>query len=436
MKVLFINTNDISGGAARAAMRIMRGVQRSGVEALMFVKTKYSQSSDVIELSCFEPKNLFYRIGDVIAKKIKNKWQHYKWHPYKLTKQNVFMSDLRSTRIWGALRKIDYDVLHLHWINLRFIDINELSKIHKPIVWTLHDSWPFCGVCHYFIDCEQYQTHCGACPMLGSHNERDLAYEIFEKKLEAYKDLDLHIVTPSRWLGDCAKKSALLGRFPVHVIPNCLDTDLFRPLSSAEILTIAERQQNAVVSRVLREATEKRIAKPLILFGAMNAANDRRKGFASLLSALQILDAQGFEVHLVVFGANEQELPMKFQNIDVTFVGYIHDSSILTALYNIANVMVVPSLTENLSNAIMESLSCATPVVAFNIGGNSDMIDHEQNGYLAKELDCEDMAKGIQWCIEHNTDGVLSRNSRDKVMTNYTIDIVSKQYKQLYQSIV
>jgi len=435
VKVLFVNTSDISGGAARAAMRIMRGVQH-GVEAQMFVKTKYSQSSDVIELSCFEPQNVFYRISDLIAKKIKNKWQHYKWHPYKLTKQNVFMSDLRSTRIWGALQKIDYDIVHLHWINLRFIDVRELARIKKPIVWTLHDSWPFCGLCHYFIDCERYQTHCGACPQLGSEKEQDLAYEIFEKKLEAYKDLDLHIVTPSRWLGDSAKKSALLGRFPVHVIPNCLDTDLFRPLSDTEILTIAEHQQNAVVSRVLREATqEKGLAKPLILFGAMNAANDRRKGFASLLSALQILDAQGFEAHLVVFGANAQELPMTFQNIDVTFVGYIHDSSVLTAFYNVANVMVVPSLTENLSNAIMESLSCATPVVAFNIGGNSDMIDHQQNGYLAEENNCEDLANGIKWCIGHNTDGFLSKNAREKVLNNFTIDIVSKQYKYLYESL-
>ena len=437
MKVLFVNTNDISGGAARAAMRIMRGVQQSGVEAQMFVKDKYSKSLDVIPLSTYAPSsNWLCNIFKWVVQKFKNRYHMFKWHPYKRIKQNVFMSDLRHTDIHGALQKLDYDIVHLHWINNRFLDIRELSKIHKPIVWTLHDSWPFCGVCHYFIDCERYQTHCGACPMLGSKNEQDLAYEIFEKKLEAYKDLNLHIVTPSRWLGDCAKKSALLGRFPVHVIPNCLDTDLFRPLSSAEILTIAERLQNAVVSRVLREATEKRIAKPLILFGAMNAANDRIKGFASLLSALQILDAQGFKAHLVVFGANAQDLPMTFQNIDVTFVGYIHDSSVLTTLYNVANVMVVPSLTENLSNAIMESLSSGTPVVAFNIGGNSDMIDHQQNGYLANELDCEDMAHGIQWCIENYTNDVLSLNARQKVMNNYTIEIVSEQYKQLYQTLV
>ena len=437
MKILFVNTNDSSGGAARAAMRIMRGVQQSGVEAQMFVKDKYSKSSDVIPLSTYtSSSNWLFDIFKWVIQKFKNRYHMFKWHPYKRTKQNVFMSDLRHTNINGALQKLDYDIVHLHWINNRFLDIKELVKIHKPIVWTLHDSWPFCGVCHYFIDCERYQTHCGACPMLGSNKEHDLAFEIFEKKLDAYKDLDLHIVTPSRWLGECAKKSALLGRFPVHVIPNCLDTDLFRPLSSAEILTIAERQQNAVVSRVLREATqEKGLAKPLILFGAMNAANDRIKGFASLLSALQIIDAQGFKAQLVVFGANAQELPMKFQNIDVTFVGYIHDSSILTALYNVANVMVVPSLTENLSNAIMESLSCGTPIVAFNIGGNSDMIDHQQNGYLAKELDCEDLAKGIEWCLAHNADGSMSKNAREKVMNNYTVDIVSNQYKELYESI-
>ncbi|MBQ4393863.1 MAG: glycosyltransferase [Paludibacteraceae bacterium] len=437
MRVLFINTNDTSGGAARAAMRIMRGVQQCGVEAQMFVKDRYSKSSDVIPVSHFAPpSNFLLDIFKWIIQKFKNRYHMFKWHPYKHTKQNVFMSDLRHTNIHGALQKLDYDIVHLHWINNRFLDIREMAKIHKPIVWTLHDSWPFCGVCHYFIDCNRYQNHCGTCPMLGSKKEQDLAYEIFENKLAAYRDLDFHIVTPSRWLGDCAKKSALLGRFPVHVIPNCLDTELFCPLSKTEIQTIAERQQNAVVSRVLREATEKRLEKPLILFGAMNAANDRRKGFSSLLSALQLLDKQGFTAHLVVFGANAQELPMHFRNIDVTFVGYIGDSQLLTALYNIADVMVVPSLTENLSNAIMESLSCGTPVVAFNIGGNSDMIDHQQNGYLATELDCEDMAYGIQWCIKNNTNDVLSMKARQKVMNNFTIDIVSKQYKQLYQSLL
>lgn len=437
MKVLFVNTNDTSGGAARAAMRIMRGGQQSGVEAQMFVKDKYSQSQDVIPVSTYAPSsNWLLDIFKWVIQKFKNRYHMFKWHPYKRTKQNVFMSDLRHTDIHGALQKLDYDIVHLHWINNRFLDIRELAKIHKPIVWTLHDSWPFCGVCHYFIDCERYQTHCGACPMLGSNKEQDLAYEIFEKKLEAYKDLNLNVVTPSRWLGDCAKKSALLGRFPVHVIPNCLDTDLFRPLLSAEILTIAERQQNAVVSRVLREATqEKGLAKPLILFGAMNAANDRIKGFASLLSALQILDAQGFNAHLVVFGANAQELAMKFQNIDVTFVDYIHNSSVLIALYNIANVMVVPSYSEVFGQTASEAMSCGTPVVAFRCTGIQDVVE-EDCGYLAEPYSSEDLAKGIKYCVENNMNNVLGVAARESALRRFAVKVVSKQYIALYKSLV
>ncbi len=438
MKVLFVNTNDTSGGAARAAMRIMRGVQQSGVEAQMFVKDKYSRSSDVIPLSAYTPSsNWLLNVFKWVIQKFKNRYHMFKWHPYKRTKQNVFMSDLRHTDIHGALQKLDYDIVHLHWINNRFLDIRELAKIRKPIVWTLHDSWPFCGICHYFVDCKRYQSQCGACPMLGSNKEKDLAYEVFEMKLKAYKDLNLHIVTPSRWLGESAKKSALFGQFPVHVIPNCIDTNLFCPLSIEEITTFAERQENAVIRRVFSEATQdKRIEKPFVLYGAMNAATDRIKGFSSLLSALQLLDKQGFEANFVVFGANEQELPMLFKHISVTFVGYIGDSHILAALYSIADIMVVPSLTENLSNAIMESLSCGTPVVAYNIGGNSDMIDHKHNGYLAVERDSEDLARGIAWSLKHNVDGALSKNARKKVLDNYTIDIVSEQYKTLYESLV
>lgn len=435
MRVLFINTNDTSGGAARAAMRIMRGVQQSGVEAQMFVKDKSSKSSDVIPVSHYAPpSNFLLDIFKWIIQKFKNRYHMFKWHPYKHTKQNVFMSDLRHTDIHGALQQLDYDIVHLHWINNRFLDIREMAKIHKPIVWTLHDSWPFCGVCHYFLDCKRYQNHCGTCPILGSKKEQDLAYEIFEKKLAAYRDLDLHIVTPSQWLGDCAKKSALLGRFPVHVIPNCLDTELFCPLSKTEIQTIAERQQNAVVSRVLREAMEKRLEKPLILFGAMNAANDRIKGFSSLLSALQILDKQGFEANLVVFGASETDLPLNFEHISVTFVGFVSDVNLLVWLYNAADVMVVPSLTENLSCAIMEALSCGTPVCCFNIGGNGDMVEHQVNGYLAREKDCTDLAHGIQECITHSAEWGTA--ARESVVKKYAVEVVAKQYVELYKELV
>lgn len=436
MKVLSVNTNDTYGGAARAAMRIMQGVQQHGLETQILVKEKHTRDTAVVSLQQFLLKNKLYRIVDWVAQKLKNKYYHWLWRPYRKTKENVFMSDSRGTRLGGALQKLDYDVLHLHWINQRFIKLQDLPK-DNPIIWTLHDSWPFCGVCHYFVDCEQYKTHCGDCPMLHSGKEKDLSYRIFEEKLRAYRDLNLHIVTPSRWLGECAKKSALFGRFPVTVIPNCLETDVYHPLSEQEMneRLLVAIQQNQALHSVKRAAGEK-AAKPLILYGAMNAATDRRKGFASLLSALQTFDKQSFEANLVVFGASESDLPMQFEHISVHFIGYVSDTELLVMLYNLADVMVVPSLTENLSCAIMESLSCATPVCCFDIGGNGDMVEHKVNGYLAKEKDSDDLARGIRWCLDNNKDGSLSDAARQKVMDNYTIEQVGKQYAELYESIL
>lgn len=416
MKILFVNTNDTSGGAARAAVRIMRGVQQSGVEAQMFVKFKNSQASDIVPLSRFVPTNILYKACDWIATKIKNKWQHHKWHLYKQTKQNLYFSDLRSTRIRGALQKFDYDIVHLHWINNRFLDIDELKKIKKPIVWTLHDSWPFTGICHVPYECKQYESHCGACPMLGSSKEKDLAYEVFEKKMDAYKDLNLHIVTPSKWLADCAKRSALFGGFPITVIPNCIDTDLYLPMDKLEARKVLGLDPD----------------KKYLLFGAMHAVEDANKGFTYLKEALTQIPETNVE--LLVYGTNDDMLQHHLP-IPVLGYGYIEYDKLMVLLYNAADVCVVPSLSENLSNTIMESLACGTPVVAFHIGGNGDMIDHKRNGYLAAERDCEDLAKGIEWCIVNNADGSLSKNAREKILNNFTISVVSEQYMKIYQSI-
>ena len=136
MKVLFVNTNENYGGAARAASRIMRGVQRLGVNVQMFVKNRGSRAQDVHAIWDYVPSNPLFKVFDWIAQKIKNQWFHYKWRPYANTKHDAFLSDMRSMSCHGALQKMDYDIIHLHWINQRFLDLRELRKIHKPIVWT------------------------------------------------------------------------------------------------------------------------------------------------------------------------------------------------------------------------------------------------------------------------------------------------------------
>lgn len=422
LRVLSICTSDHVGGAAKAAYRIQLAVRELGIDSQMLVKDKGTLDPNVVSLDEFIPKNRSYRLFDWIRNKIKNKIQHFRWRRYP-RRLSYYLSDMRSTDICGVLQKLDYDILHLHWINQRFLPLDKLPK-DKPIVWTLHDSWPFCGVCHYFLNCKGYQKECGHCPMLGSDLENDLSHQIWHKKKVLYQDLALHIVTPSRWLAECAKKSSLLGRFPISVIPNCLDVNLFRPL-----------QENEISPR-WRYLQEKKSEKPYLLYGAMNATTDKIKGFSNLLSALQILDKQGkgnlFE--LIVFGT-DQPLEGIPTTIPIHYVGYVQEEQEIVSLYNLAAVMVVPSLTENLSNTIMESLSCGTPVVAFDIGGNGDMIAHKKNGYLAKEQDNLDLAEGVLWCLESNAGKAFSVATRQSVIQRYAPLLVGRHYLDLYSSI-
>ena len=418
-RILVVSTSDASGGAARAAYRIHRAVQSLGTECWMLVKNKMTTDSNILQLSDYLPTSSAYRIYDWIRNKIKNKIQHYRWNHYPY-REDVFMSDLRSVPLHGALQQLDFDVLHLHWINLRFLDIKELKKTKKPIVWTLHDCWAFTGICHYFYTCERYKSTCGNCPFLHSGKENDLSAAVWRKKQKIYNDLDLHIVTPSNWLAQAARESALFGRFPVTVIPNPIDTDYFTPGSRQMAFELLQLNPD----------------KKYILFGAMNAIRDKNKGYNKFLSAIRHFEkmADHSDVELIIFGAGE-ELGALNIRLNVHNPGMLHDEQLL-AVYRAASVMVVPSLSENLSNIIMESLSCGTPVVAFHIGGNSDMIDHKQNGYLAEPFNSEDLAAGIAWCLDNNTSGELSRRARSKVEENYSMQRVGEMYVELYKELI
>ncbi|MCE5332608.1 MAG: glycosyltransferase, partial [Bacteroidales bacterium] len=206
--ILSVNVSDSSGGAARAAYRIHCAVNQYGANSRMLVRDKTLNDETILSVSQFDHPSPIKHIYRYIQNKLKNKAQHYRLDKYP-GKEDVFMSDLRSASIHGAFQKIDFDILHLHWINLRFLDLKELQNVHKPIVWTLHDCWPFTGICHYFYDCDRYVKSCGNCPFLHSGKENDLSHQIWKQKKQLYNELDLHIVTPSRWLAEAARKSSL-----------------------------------------------------------------------------------------------------------------------------------------------------------------------------------------------------------------------------------
>jgi glycosyltransferase involved in cell wall biosynthesis len=200
-----------------------------------------------------------------------------------------------------------------------------------------------------------------------------------------------------------------------------LDLNLFKPVDKAT----AHREWGLP------------IAKRLILFGAMSPTSDHRKGFDFLYKSLKQLNAKwAGKAELVVFGSNKPENSPDF-GLPVHYLGYLQDDVKLSLLYSEVDIMVVPSRQDNLPNTVVESLACGTPVVAFNIGGMSDMIDHKINGYLAKPFDISDLSAGIDWVIsDEKRHKYLRIKARDKAMLCFDIKKTARQYASLYEDVI
>jgi len=296
--------------------------------------------------------------------------------------------------------------------------IEDLAKIKKPIVWSLHDMWAFTGGCHYDEFCGAYKNRCGNCKLLNFKKPYDLSRWIWNRKNRVLSNINnLTIIGLSKWLANCAKESALFKDKSIINLPNPLDTTLFKPIDKKTAREILNLPQN----------------KKLILFGAINPLGYPRKGFKELKEALNKL--KGENVELVVFGSSKPKSPPNFK-YKTHYLGHLYDDSSLCILYNAVDVIVVPSLQENLSNTIMECLSCGTPAVAFDIGGNSDMIEHKNNGYLAKPSDTSDLAYGIEWVINHKNYDKLCEDVRKKEKKNLDQTVVVEQYIKLYKKIL
>jgi glycosyltransferase involved in cell wall biosynthesis len=285
------------------------------------------------------------------------------------------------------------DIIYLHWVLGGFLNLSSMEKLmhlNKPVVIVMHDMWAITGGCHHSFTCAKYISGCGNCPILPGQKEKDLSFREFNKKLKLYSKYDnLFFVSPSRWLFDCAKKSMLTRDKPVFCIPNALDGTTYKPF------------EKSVAKRILNIDPEETI----IAFGAV-AIDSPYKGLSFLLEALQILHKQDLKkTSVLIFGSNYNKKIADAIPFKTRFMGHLTDDYAMVLMYNSADVLVVPSLADNLPTVVMEALSCGTPVVGFHVGGIPDLIDHLKNGYLARYKDAGDIAQGILYCIENKIMG-------------------------------
>lgn len=413
MRVLIVNTSEKAGGAAVAANRLMDALNNNGVKAKMLVRDKVSEDITVVGL----PHSLKSQWSFL--------WERWCifWHLH-FSKKNLFALDIANAGndITSLPEFKEADVIHLHWVNQGMLSLKGIRKIlnsGKPVVWTMHDIWPASSICHLTLGCHHYNNGCGNCkylPQGGGKN--DLSARIWKKKQKVYSAGSISFVTCSRWLASEAKLSGLLAGQRIETIPNPIDTHLYRPEGKKEA----------------RLRTHLPADKHIILFIAQKATNPY-KGMDYLIEACQMMSETYPEMRdntcVAILGGHGEDFEGKLPFPTIS-LGYVSEDKRIVDIYNAADVFVLPSLSENLPNTIMEAMACGVPSVGFKVGGIPEMIDHRRNGYVANYRDAKDLAAGIHWVLFEADQENIKTACLQKVMHNYSQHAVALQYIEVY----
>lgn len=417
MRVLIVNTSERTGGAAIAASRLLESLNSVGVDARMLVLHKSSHSDKVIA------------IGKPWQRKLSFIWERLIiWINNFFSRKNLFTVSIANSGFNISKTSVfkEADIIHLHWINQGMLSLNNIREIiesGKPVVWTMHDMWECTSICHHAYTCERFKNECSNCPFLRLSGPHDLANRVFRKKLDIFRNAPMEIVTVSRWLSNQVSQSTLLKDKNISVIPNTLSLADFKMLNKQEC-----RQELSFTQ------------PHILLFGAARI-DDPIKGFNIFLEAIQILISRKLfkaeELHLVLFGKikfPQNTLP----NIPIgyTDLGWVTDVSLLSKLYSAADVTISASFYETFGQTLIEAQACGCVPVSFDNSGQTDIIQHKENGYLARYLSAESLAEGIHWGLTHGQAEVSKTNMRNNVLKKYSGDVVAGQYIHLYQKMI
>ena len=409
MRVIQLNHSDIIGGAARAAYRIHHALRAAGVDSRMWVN-KASAGDWTVEGPASKLGKASAAIRQHVMKPLVKM--------LKTTNPITHSPQVLPSQWVKRINASDADIADLHWVQGEMLSIADVARIQKPIVWTLHDMWAFCGAEHYTED-DRWREGYRRDNRPENESGIDLNRWTWNRKRKHWQQ-PIQIVTPSRWLADCVSESALMRDWPVVVVPNPIDTERWRPLPQGLARELLGLPDDA----------------PLLLFGAMGGRRDPRKGFDLLKAALgHLRDAQELKgIHLVVFGQLAPKEPPDL-GFPLHYTGHLHDDLSLRALYSAADVMIVPSRQEAFGQTASEAHACGTPVVAFNIGGLPDIVDHQRSGYLAQAFDPEDLAEGIRWVLDNVEKDNLGNNARSRATHRFAYPVVAEQYRTIYRQL-
>lgn len=398
MRVLHVIGGDLKYGASKGAFILHDALLKLGVESHILNDTPLKDEDtrkNITYINTSVNKVFLNKIFVNSEKIIKSIFLHSPRETFTL---GLFGFDITKTNEYKQA-----DIIHLHWLNQGFIRLSALSKIDKPIVWTLRDMWAFTGGSHYTMDFENYE-------------KSRLSQFIRNHKKKIYNK-NFHFVTISEWLSNKARKSDCLNHFQIKTMYNNFDLESFNPVSKE------------IGKSNLNLKTDKQI----ILYGANNPQS-KRKGWDLFVNALRKLDKKKY--FLLIFGNFWSYKTLEAIDIEYKSIGFVNDKRILNSIYSCADVFVASSIQDGWPKTFAEAMYCNTPVVCFKNTSISEIVDHKINGYIAEDFDADKLKEGIEWILENAKENYFKKNITKNKIMNYSSANIAKNYIKLYKEIL
>jgi glycosyltransferase involved in cell wall biosynthesis len=402
MNILHISAAGINSGAGKATFLTH--------EALLKIK---SINSKVLFLENHNLENQIFSVSKISRfykfKRILSTFLDRSPLFFYKNKRNM----LFSSGLFGLeFKKLDLfswaDIIHIHWSNHGLIDILDLKKWGKPVVWTLRDMWLFTGGCHYSLSCNKYINNCNQCHILNSKTKFDLSTYCFNRKKRILSNTKINLVAISTWIQKKANESLILNGYKSELIYSGIRTDIFSP-----ILQTKARLELGIP-----------LDSKVILIGS-TSLTDEYKGANYIKSILEFLDD---EIVLLTFG-NANGFDVNNNKIKIINLGYISNDILLSKIYSCANMFFAPSINEAFGKTLAEAQSCGIPVLCFSETGPADIVEHLITGYTAKFNDYLDLQNGLKFCLNNIFD---SHYIRERTIKLFDINISAKYYSELY----
>lgn len=399
MKVLHIQYRMPPSG--NACFRLHTAMRKNGIDSSVLNIENSIQRNDVyghpMGMSWFLKKSAKYLHRRIVERQFASDGYLYTQMPI------VGDSITRDPLVQNA------DVIYFHWIAgvITFNELRHLAKTGKPIIFFMHDMWDFTGGCHCSFQCDGYQNGCRECYIL----KTDLSSKYLSEKKKLYSQFDnIIFFTPSDWLRECAIRSFALSGKKVFTVNNIIDETIFKPCDKT-------------VSRKILNLPE---GKKIVTYGCQGGTSTAHKGWIYLQKAINLLNID--DIHILIYGSDYRKDIQEQVKYPVTFLGPVFDETKLSLICNATDVFVSPSLSESYGLTLMENILCGTPVVAFDNTAIGEIVKTGINGYLSKNKDPEDLAKGIKYVLENNLKNILDNGYSSDALVRQHMDILRKEF--------